>query len=668
MAIRIEVAGSYNDRDIKRAERDLQALSDAAGGASQSFGQRFAEMGDSMVAFGTTMTTRVTLPIVAAATAMFAAFTGEEDAIARMEATIRATGGVAGVTSDHVRDLASTLQDTTTFADDVTIGAAALLLTFKNLSNEAGEGNDVFDRTIKASQDLSALMGTDLNSAVMTLGKALQDPADGLARLTRIGIQFTDEQKAQIQALADSGDMLGAQKLMLAEVESQFGGTAEAMAQTSSGKIKSSINTLGDAAEGFGEIIAKVVDKVAEMLNKVGEFFRDLSPETKEMIVTALGILAAIGPVVLIVGKLMGAIMAIKGVFAGLAAAVSLPVLAVVAVIVALAAAVWFAWQRSEEFRNVVTKAWEDIQKAAVQAWEGFIKPTIDQLVRSFNEDIMPALGRIADKFNEVWPGIRDAILSAWGYIQPVLEFLVDVLTVVVIPALVWLAEVAVDAWTTMAVNLSDAWTRFFQPIFSGIATFVRDGLIPALQWLWEVAQAVWSGVSSAVSTAWSAMSGAFEGIKSGISGVADWFGDRVTDIKNAFSSIADAVTGPFITAFNTIANAWNNTIGGWGLDIPDFPGVPGRGQRVSFPRMPTFDKGGVVPGVPGDPQLAIVHAGELILRRTEIDNYRGGGAATSDTYNITINGLVGRDKQEVLDFLARELPRAAATQARSYG
>jgi phage-related protein len=628
MAIKIEVAGSYNDRDIKRAQADLQALSDAAGGASRTFGEKFAAMGDSMVAFGSTMTTRVTLPIVAAGAAMFAAFTGEEDAIARMEATIRATGGVAGVTSDHIRDLASSLQDTTTFADDATIGAAALLLTFKNLSNAAGDGNDVFDRTISASQDLSALMGTDLNSAVMTLGKALQDPAAGLARLTRIGIQFTDEQKNQIQALADSGDMLGAQKLMLAEVESQFGGTAEAMAQTSSGKIKQSINTLGDAAEGFGEIIARVVDKVSGLLNRVGDFLRNLSPETKELIVTALGILAAIGPVVLIVGKLMGAIVAIKGVFAGLAAAVSLPVLAVIAVIVALAAAVWIAWQRSEEFRNGVKGAWEDIREAAMQAWEGFIKPTVEQLVKSFNEDIMPALDRIAAKFNEVWPGIRDAILSAWGYIQPILNFLVDVLTVVVIPALLWLAEIAITTWISMAVTLSNAWTQVIQPVFSIIAGIVRDVIIPAFVWLWQTAQTVWAGVSSAISTAWGFISGVFESIKGGISSVASWFGDRVENIKSVFSGIADAISGPFRTAFNFIADAWNNTIGNLSWTIPSW--VPGGlgGNTISAPKLPTFNKGGMVPGIPGDPQLAIVHAGEMILRQSQIDNY----AANKDT------------------------------------
>ena len=642
MAITINVAGSYNDKDIKRAQRDLDALGRAASTNSQSFSQRFADMGDSMVAFGTTMTTHVTLPIVAAGAAMFAAFTGEEDAIARMEATLAATGGVAGVTADHIRDLASRLQDTTTFADDATIGAAALLLTFKNLRNEAGAGNDVFDRTIQASQDLSALMGTDLNSSVMMLGKALQDPADGLARLTRVGIQFTDEQQAQIRALAESGDMLGAQKLMLAEVESQFGGTAETMAGTSSGKIKQAINSLGDAAEGFGEIIARVIDKVSEFMKGVGDFFKGLSPEMKEMIVIGAAIAAAIGPVLIIVGKLMGAIVAIKAVFAGIAAAVSAPVLIVVAIIAALVAAVVVAWQRSEEFRDTVMRVWTDVRKAVVDAWEGFIKPAIDDLVAAFNNHIKPALVELGARFNEIWPGIRDAVLSFWGYVQPVLQFFVNVLTNVLIPALAFLMRMAVMVWTNIATIVAGAWTSIFQPVFSAIGGFIRNQLVPAFVWFGGVVSNIWSGVSGAISGAWGVINWVFGAISGGISSVAGFFVTAVDTIKGAFSTIGDAIATPFRSAFNLVIRAWNATLGNINFTLPSNPLLgPLSGFRVALPKLQEFNKGGMVPGIPGDPQLAIVHAGEMILRQTEIDEYRakrGGGEKPSGDINVYVN------------------------------
>ena len=276
MGIEIKIGASFDDRDIKRVQRELDNAKRAADKMSQSITAKMARTGESFTRMGETLSTKVTLPLVALGTLSVKAFTEQEDAIAKMEAVLKSTGGVAGVTSTHVTDLASSLQKTTTFADEVTVNGAALLLTFKNIRNEMGDGNDVFDRTIKASQDLSALMGTDLNSSVMMLGKALQDPETGLTKLTRAGIQFSDQQKDQIKTLAESGDMLGAQKIMLGEIESQFGGTAEAMAQTAAGRLKQAFNELGEAAEAIGAELAPAIEKVAGFLSWIGQTFANL--------------------------------------------------------------------------------------------------------------------------------------------------------------------------------------------------------------------------------------------------------------------------------------------------------------------------------------------------------------------------------------------------------
>jgi hypothetical protein len=190
------------------------------------------------------------------------------------------------------------LQETTTFADEVTTNAAALLLTFKGVRNEMGEGNDVFDRTIRASQDLSALLGKDLNASVMMLGKALQDPETGLTKLTRAGIQFSNQQKDQIKTLAKSGDILGAQKIMLAEIESQFGGTAEAMAQTAGGKLKQAFNDLGEAGEAIGAEIAPILADVAGFVADIIKKFTELPGPIKTAVTLVGGIVAALGPAI----------------------------------------------------------------------------------------------------------------------------------------------------------------------------------------------------------------------------------------------------------------------------------------------------------------------------------------------------------------------------------
>jgi hypothetical protein len=299
MSIEIKIGAKFYGADgIKQAQRELAKLARAADTYSQSIVAKMARTGESFSRLGQTLTTNLSLPLMAIGGLSIKAFTEQEDAIAKMEAVIKSTGGVAGVTSSHITDLASSLQETTTFADEVTTNAAALLLTFKGVRNEMGEGNDVFDRTIRASQDLSALLGKDLNESVMMLGKALQDPETGLTKLTRAGIQFSDQQKDQIKTLAESGDILGAQKIMLAEIESQFGGTAEAMAQTAGGKLKQAFNDLGEAGEAIGAEIAPILADVAGFVADIIKKFTELPGPIKTAVTLVGGIVAALGPAI----------------------------------------------------------------------------------------------------------------------------------------------------------------------------------------------------------------------------------------------------------------------------------------------------------------------------------------------------------------------------------
>jgi hypothetical protein len=164
---------------------------------------------------------------------------------------IKSTGGAAGVTAEHVEDLASALENTTaTEAESVQEGAN-LLLTFKNIRNEAGDGNDIFDQTTVAMVDMARAMGTDAKGGAIQLGKALNDPVKGIAALSRVGITFTDDQKELITTLTESGQVMEAQKIILAELNSQFGGSAAAYAETYAGKVE----LLGHAWGTFGETI-----------------------------------------------------------------------------------------------------------------------------------------------------------------------------------------------------------------------------------------------------------------------------------------------------------------------------------------------------------------------------------------------------------------------------
>ncbi len=179
-----------------------------------------------------------------------ALFAREEQAIFQLEQRIRTTGGVAGRSAEQIRDLAASLQETTTFGNEATIEMANLLLTFTNIRTE------VLDQAIPAVQDVATAMGTDLRSAALQVGKALNDPISGLGGLSRAGIQFTADQKAVIRELVETGRIAEAQKKILAEFATQMGGSAQAAARGFSGALKQLGNELGDVLENSISLVS----------------------------------------------------------------------------------------------------------------------------------------------------------------------------------------------------------------------------------------------------------------------------------------------------------------------------------------------------------------------------------------------------------------------------
>ena len=104
---------------------------------------------------------------------------------------IKSTGGAAKVSAGQVGDLAEALSEKAGVDDEVIQTGANLLLTFKNVRNEAGDGAKVFDRATAAAVDLSAAGFGSVDGAAKMLGKALNDPLKGISALSRAGVTFT---------------------------------------------------------------------------------------------------------------------------------------------------------------------------------------------------------------------------------------------------------------------------------------------------------------------------------------------------------------------------------------------------------------------------------------------------------------------------------------------
>ena len=184
---------------------------------------------------------------------------------AKLEQTIKATGSAAGLTADQVKRMASQFQSVTTYGDETIKTGQTMLLTFKNI------GGNIFPRVTEAMLDMSASMGQDVTSTALQMGKALNDPIEGISALSRVGVQFTDEQKEIINQFVKVNDVAGAQAVILKELESQFGGVAEAMANTDAGKFEQFKNDVSDLGEAVGILLLPMLSSAVDLMREVAQ-------------------------------------------------------------------------------------------------------------------------------------------------------------------------------------------------------------------------------------------------------------------------------------------------------------------------------------------------------------------------------------------------------------
>lgn len=136
--------------------------------------------------------------------------------------TLSTTGYASGMTADQINQLAKSMDDLTGVSQTTVLEAENILLTFKRINQ------DIFPETIRLAEDISATLGTDLNSSVEKLGKALEDPIKGVRMLRSVGVMLTTQQQEQIKAFMKAGESAKAQALILEQVRGKYEGAAEA--------------------------------------------------------------------------------------------------------------------------------------------------------------------------------------------------------------------------------------------------------------------------------------------------------------------------------------------------------------------------------------------------------------------------------------------------------
>lgn len=370
---------------------------DKALGASMS---KMRNFGRSTKRLGKSMTMNLTAPIAALGFTAVKAFDQQQKAIAQVEAGLRSTGASVGFTSKQLQKMASDLQSKTLFGDEEILkDATAQLLTFTNITG------DQFAKSQEAALNLATRLDGDLKSASIMLGKALNDPVANLSAMSRAGIQFSEDQKEVIKALAEGGDMAQAQSIILEELEKQYGGSAEAAAKAGTGGLKQLANAFGDLQEEFGKVIMDFMPPVIDGLKNMLKAFQGLSPQVKRFMVIGAGIAAALGPLLVIMPLIIQGVLALAGVIAsvftsavaGASTAMAFlvtPIGAVIGVIALLVGAILvFSEEASKPIADVINyfiKLYNEIDfvRVIVGAVKGVVQTVFDFFAFAVNSVI----------------------------------------------------------------------------------------------------------------------------------------------------------------------------------------------------------------------------------------------------------------------------------------
>lgn len=319
---------------LRSATRQMRNL----GQETRTTTARLTRASQALSSFGANVTLKVGVPIAAYGALSLKAFNTQEQALAKVRQSLKTTGGAVGLTFEQLTAEASRLQGITLFGDEDTLGqVTSTLLTFTRITGDA------FLKTQGLALDMAAKFeSVGLGQAAVQLGKALNDPVTGLGALTRTGITFDEKQQRVIKTLAKTGRLAEAQAIIFAALETQIGGTAEALADVGTGKLSQLSMAIGDFHEDVGKAIFETAG-MKEMVISLTEWVIKLNaglqnfvkehPKLTKFIAIFAGILIILGPVAFALAKII-IVARILGVVLGLAfAPLSLTLLGIIAAI-----------------------------------------------------------------------------------------------------------------------------------------------------------------------------------------------------------------------------------------------------------------------------------------------------------------------------------------------
>ena len=450
--------------------------------------------------------------------------------------------------------------------------------------SEAGTAMAAIMRDITNGMKDGAIKIGETSVAAMDAQGNFRDLTDILTEVEAATNGMGDAERAVALSSTFTADSTKGLNLILNEGMDNIAGYEEEL-RGASGSAEEMANIMNDNLSGdvaamnsaFEELGLKIYDALESKLRAGVQFITNgvipaiewLGGHIPEVTIAVSGLGAVIAAMNW--GTISSKIAMVKGALVKLAAAlggVSLPAIAIIAVITAVALAFTNLWKNNEEFRNKITAIWdgikakfdefgqgivdrlnalgfefEDITEVMKAVWDGFcevlapiFEGVFQQISNILNEalDILTGLfdifaGIFTGDWDMVWQGVQEVFGAVWDFVVATFENWISTFTSLADTVLGWFGTDWETVWTNIKTFFSDTWnaiSSFFSGILTGIKTFFTD--------TWNTIVSFFSGILS--------------GIYSSVTGT-------MTEIHDTFTNIWDSITGFLSGAWETIKN-----------------------------------------------------------------------------------------------------------------
>lgn len=535
-----------------------------------------------------------------------------------------ATGTELATTSDILTDAISAFGDTAAdaarYADVMTaastnanVNVELLGESYKYVGSLAGTMGYEIDQvtTALAAMGNQGIKGSQAGTSLKNAISNLAAPTDAMQKaMDQLGISIVnndgtmksfedvihtlqdsfagltqDQQAAYAKTLFGKNAMAGMLAVIntstddynkLADAISNSGGAAEDAANTQLDNLQGQLTLLKSAVEGiaisFGNKMLPYLKKAAEFAQGLADKINGLSEEQMDLIIKIAAVVAAIGPALMIFGKVVSVVGKGIQIFNTIRRAVSLaggaiglitsPVGIVIIAIVALIAVI-----------VLLIKNWDKVKAAAANVW-------------NYIKSVFANMGSAATGLGEKFAGIKekvgvfvDAVKNLWTVIQPVVSAIGSLVATVFQGVIGAAVGAAIGYFTNIANTVMDVVSGIMD-VFTGIITFLTGVFTGNWQQAWEGIVSIFSGIfDTIVALAKAPINGVISIINGAISGINN-LGLTIPDWVPIIGGKSFSINIPTIPTLASGTDYWRGGVaqvserGGEIIDLP-------RGSRV---------------------------------------------------------------------------------------